>query len=78
VRDTSRRPLFWSVRHPIQATRDLVAKWTRVPSPLENMVLEPALENRLSTIAWTTINARKNRYYAALLRPLATHRQLAT
>ena len=45
----------------LQWTRDLYARWTRPPTPLQDMVLDSSLEQRLSSIAWTTINARKHR-----------------
>jgi ATPase family AAA domain-containing protein 3A/B len=62
VRDTSRRSPLWPLRHPVQAVRDVYRRWALKPAPLQDMVLDATLEQRLSSIAWTTINARKNRY----------------
>jgi len=58
VRDTSRRTLFTTVRHPIKAAKRL---FVNPSDALKGIILESSLHTRLNEIAVATSNTKRNR-----------------
>ncbi|CAN0483538.1 unnamed protein product, partial [Laminaria digitata] len=59
VRETSRRTFFQTVRNPIPSLKRAFGM-TKVEEALSGVVLEKGLETRLSRVAQSTFNTKRN------------------